>query len=390
MKKLLLATALLVSIGKASELKNLLNDNYNTLFDLELQKSFSESKYNSLSWISPVMLTFQRKWSTQIPDGTHPFNSYSISINQPIFKSGGIYYGIKFAKSNYNLGKANTIKQKNALIAKAVELLFKIKQTKLTIAKLKTQIANSKIEIKSRDELYNAGVSDSVDLDRALAKRDEAEIAMLDMQANLEELKGAFAKISNKNPNRLRVPKLRMVSKSQYIGSNVDIDVANASARAQDYATKMVRSKYLPTVSVGASYTKVSKAQPLTHDKFANYSLTVSMPLSVNVGNDLETAKLKSMIAKVKAKTTRKDSEQDYKTINKKIAIINRRIALANREARTYKRLLKSTRNLYKAGQKSINDVKILKNSLKMKRLDAQIFSVQKQLELLKLYAKMR
>ena len=390
MKKLLVATAFLATFANSSELKNLLDDNYNTLFDLELQKSFSESKYNSLSWISPVMLTFQRNWSTQVPNGTHPFNTYSISINQPIFKSGGIYYGIKFAKSNYNLGKANTIKRKNALIAKAIELLFKIKQTKLTIAKLKLQIANSKIEIKSRDELYNAGISDSVELDRALAKRDEAEIAMLEMQANLEELKGAFAKISSKNPEHLRVPNLKMVSKSKYIGSNVDIDVANASARAQEYASKMTRSKYLPTVSVGASYTKVSKAQPFTRDKFANYSLTVSMPLSVNVGNDLETAKLKSMIAKVNAKTTRKDSVQDYKTINKKIAIINRRVALANKEARIYKRLLKSTKNLYRAGQKSINDVKILRNSLKIKRLDTQIFSLQKQLELLKLYAKMR
>jgi len=207
------------------------------------------------------MLTYKRSWSTQIPDGTHPVNSYSVSINQPIFKSGGIYYGIKFAKANYSL-------------AKAIELLFKIKQTKLTIAKLKMQVKNRDIEIKNANELYSAGLNGSVELDRAMANKDEAQIAMLDMRANLEELKGAFRKLSSKNPDRLKLPKLSLIGKERFINNNTELAVAKSKAISKDYQAKMTRSKYLPTVSIGASYTKVSKAQPFTRDKFANYSLS--------------------------------------------------------------------------------------------------------------------
>jgi len=334
------------------------------------------------------MLTYKRSWSTQIPDGTHPVNSYSVSINQPIFKSGGIYYGIKFAKANYSLAKASIIKKKRELIAKAIELLFKIKQTKLTIAKLKMQVKNRDIEIKNANELYSAGLNGSVELDRAMANKDEAQIAMLDMRANLEELKGAFRKLSSKNPDRLKLPKLSLIGKERFINNNTELAVAKSKAISKDYQAKMTRSKYLPTVSIGASYTKVSKAQPFTRDKFANYSLSISMPISVNMGNDLEMAKLDSMIAKIELKNSKNSAVQDYNIVNKKIAIINRRIALAQKEARVYARLLKSTKNLYKAGQKSKMDVDLIRNSFKIKRLDAQIYRLSKQIELLKLYAK--
>ena len=390
MKKLILLSLLSVNSLFAVDLDNYLSDNYNELFDTELQKSFYDSKFNSLSWVSPIVLSFQRTWNTKIEGSSSPMNSYSIGIDQPIFKSGGIYYGIKFAKANYHLANANIVKKRQELIAKAIELLYKIRQTKLRIQKLKLQIANSRIEIDSKDELFNAGLVGSVDLDRAMANRDEAEIAMLDMKANLEELKGAFRKLSSKNPEHLRLPKLRMLSKSRFLSSNTELDVANAEALAKEYQAKMTRSKYLPTVSVGARYTKVSKAQPFTKDKFANYSLTVSMPISLNVGNDLERAKLDTMISKIKARNSQKSAVEDYKIVAKKVAIIDRRVALAKKEARVYARLLRSIRNLYKAGQKSKRDVDAIRNSLKIKQLDAKIYRIQKQIELLKLYAKVR
>ena len=389
MKKLLLIAALFSTLS-AGELKNLLNDDYKHLFDLELQKSFAQSRYDSLSWISPIILSFQRTWNTQVEGTTNPINSYTISINQPIFKSGGIYYGIKFAKANYNLSKIAIIKRKKELIAKAVELLYRIKRSKLAIQKLKLQIKNSDIEIKNKEELYNAGFSSSIDLDTALAKKDEAQIALLDLKNSLQELKAAFRKISYKNPDRLTLPKLSIVSKEKFVNSNLDIDLAKAKARAKEYAYKMTRSKYLPTISVGASYTKVSKAKPFTKDKFANYSLQISMPISVNMGNDLEKAKLDTLISKLDAKIKYKDSLVDYNLVLKKLNIINRRVALAKKEARIYKRLLASTINLYKAGQRSKSDVDLLRNSYKIKKIEAKIYSIDKQIELLKLYSKMR
>lgn len=391
MKRLFLAALLSsTTLGFSQGLENFLSASYNELFDLQLQKSKKDGDFDSLSWISPVTLSFKRTWDTQTPGSSNPFNTFSIGIEQPIFKSGGIYQAIKYAKNSARLSKLSVIKNRLSLQSSAIELALKIKETKLSLKKLKLQIKNSNIEIKSIKELYKAGLSDSVTLDNALVKQDDARIARLNLQATLETLRASFRKISDQNPDGVSIAKLRRLSKERFLSHNIDLDVANAQVAVAENVMKMKRSSYLPTLSVGARYTKVSKAAGGLRDAFTNYSLSVSMPLSVNVGNDLERSKLSSIIAKVQARNSVKAAVQDYKEAIKRVEITNRRIALARAETASYKRLLRSTRSLYKAGQKSRQDVEIIENFLKMKRLDVQIYTIERELILLKLHAKVR
>ncbi|HGZ70046.1 MAG TPA: TolC family protein [Nitratifractor sp.] len=255
---------------------------------------------------------------------------------------------------------------------------------------MKLQLRNRDIEINSAQELYSAGLSDGVTLDNALVKKDEAKIALLDMESNLEALRASFSKISDKNPDTIRVPHLKVPSKEQYLSHNIDLDIAQAKTLLAQNLHSVKRSAYLPTVSVGARYTKLSKAQVGRNDAFTNYSLRVSMPLSVNVGNDLERSKLSSMIAKVEEKNSIREAKADYATARKKVAIIQKRINLAKREARAYRRLLKSTRELYRAGQKSSQDVELLENSKRVQQLDIKIYSIEKELAILELHKKVR
>jgi len=231
---------------------------------------------------------------------------------------------------------------------------------------------------------------DGVILDTAMAKEQQSQIAMLNLEANLQELLGAFAKISNKNPNTLKVPKLTLVNEDEFIEKNLDLEVARATNRVKKYTSKLTATKYLPTVSVGARYTKINPVPRGARDKFTNYSIRVSMPISINVASDLEQAKLDAMISKIKLKNSKKSAKEDYSIVKRKLSIINRQIALALKEATIYKKLMRTTKRLYSAGQKSKSDVRLLANSYKIKKLDAQIYRINKQIELLKLYAKMR
>ena len=370
------------------ELGNFLSPNYSELFGLQLQKSKTQEKLNSLSWISPIIFSFQRNWSNQIEGGWHPYNSYSIGIEQPIFKSGGIFFGIKYAKSSYYLAKYKIIQQKVNLNTQAAQLLFQIEQTKLNLQKLKLQIKNSNIEIKKTKELFDAGLYGSEVLENALVRGDEANIAYLNLEAELETLKAAFKKISNRDLNNISLPKLRLLSLQEYMNNNLDIKIALAKRLSSKYYKSVVRSKYLPTISVGARYTKISNAKPQTKDAFTNYNLKISMPISINMKNDLEIAKLDNLISQIDLKNIRKAQKIEYQTVLKRLKIINNKIKLSKKEANAYKRLLKSTKELYRAGQKSIDDVNMIKNSLKIKLLDIKIFKIQKDLELLKLYSK--
>ena len=382
--------ALLLSFLKADGIENFLSANYNELFSLQQAKSQKDADFESLSWISPVTLSFERRWSNQIRGGWHPVNSYSIGIEQPIFKSGGIYYGIQYAKSNLALATANIAKNRLSLKASAIELALKIRQTKLSIEKLQLQIKNRDIEIATIKELYGAGLANSIDLDNALVKKDEATIALLDLEANLALLKASFAKISDKPLKAIKNPNLKAPTMEEFLERNVDLALAKAKSRVTRNLYKMTRSKYLPTVSVSARYTKLSQAQPEQKDAFTNYSLRVTMPLSVNMGNDLERQKLNSLLSKVEIKNSLRAAKEDYKVALKKVAIINKRISLAKKEVATYSRLLKKTKDLFKAGQKSKQDVTLLANSKRVAQLNVKIYKIEKELVLLGLHKKVR
>ena len=389
MKKVLLALTFCISLF-ANELDGYLSSNYKELFDLELQKALVQGRYNSLSWISPIMLNFERSFNNQIEGGWHPKNIYSVGIEQPIFKSGGIFYGIEYALSNEYLAKLSTIKERSKLSSSAVGLLFQIKQIKLNIKKLKLQVSNAKIEAIRAKEQFNAGLVDSVFLDNALVKIDESKIALLNLEATLETLKGEYKKIGDSTLKNAKLPKLRLLSKKEFLDKNTELKVAKAKALSNKYYSKVIRSKYLPTISVGVRYTKLSNVQPHKKDAFTNYSLKVSMPLSANAGNELEVAKLDSIISSIKVKNTKVAQIITYNTVANKVKLINKKIAFAKKEARGYAKILKSTKELYRAGQRSIDDVKLLQNSLKIKSIDSKIYKIDKNLELLKLYESVR
>jgi outer membrane protein TolC len=386
MKKLLLLGLVGCSLF-ANELDSYLSQSYKELFDTEVKKSLKQGDFNSLSWVSPLVLSYERSWNNQIEGSWSPKSVYSIGIDQPIFKSGGIFYGIIYANSNKNLATLSAKKERSKLSSSAVGLLFQIKQIKLSIAKLKLQVKNAKIEAKRAQELFGAGLVDSVVLDNAFVKIDEAQIALLNLESNLLTLKSEYKKIGNSSLKNAKLPKLRLLSKDEFLSRNADLKVAKAKAKSSKYYAKVIRSKYLPTISVGARYSKMSKAPtPRAKDAFTNYSLKVSMPLSVNVGNELEIAKLDSIIAAIKVKNSSIAQDVTYDAIVKRVRLIDKKIALARKEARGYGRILKSTKNLYRAGQKSIDDVRLLTNSLNIKRLDSKIYKIDKSLEILKLY----
>jgi outer membrane protein TolC len=294
------------------------------------------------------------------------------------------------ANSRYRYNVTSIKKEFRNLAARAVELLYNIKLTKLRIEKLRLQLKNSDIEINKMQDLFNAGLTDSVEVDKSLAKRDEIEIDILSLQSNLENLRGEFKKLSYKNPDTLKPPKLRMIPKSKFLKRNLELELARTNILMAKYNAKIVKSKYLPTVTVGLRLTKTRPVEWGYRENAFSFNFKVSMPLSINKKDDLELAKLDKIISQLDLKTKLRTIKKDYYITAKKLKVLSRQISLANKEAKIYKRLLINTTKLFKAGQKSKSDVEVLKNSYKIKKLDSKIYEIEKQLELINLYAQIR
>jgi len=389
LKKLFVLCSLCSSLLLADDLEDILSHNKSQLFKYDTKSNKLQNDILSKRWINPIRLQYKKNYNTQYKNKTIISDNYAVSIDQPIFRSGGIYYSIKYANASYKVGKDNITMRKRAMIADAVSILFNLKKVKLQQQKLRYQLKNDKIDILQKKDSYNAGLLDSSFLDQALLKKSQDKNTLLELKFTILELKQRFATLSDKNPDRLKLPKLKLISKDYYKKHNLQLKKDKDTIVLNDYNAKMVRSKYLPTLSLQGQYLHgtLNPARATTQKEgYYNYGFSVSMPIDINSLSDIEKAKIAKLKAQTQAIDTKQIIAQEYDWIYNSIEILNKKIALTNQDIKLYQNLYKLTKNLVKAGQKTRLDSDVMYNTLHIRKLDKQIYYIEKQLLLLKLY----
>lgn len=391
LKRLVASVALLFSSSvHADELGNILSNNKELLFDYQFQSNDLESDMLSKSWINPARLQYNKRYSTQFKDRTSKTGSYSVIIDQPIFKSGGIYYAIKYARALHDANEADLKLQKRQMIGDAVSILFNLKKNRLEQQKMKYLIKNDNIDIRQKRDSYDAGLLDSSFLDQAILQRSQDEAALLGLELNLLELKQRFSLLSDKNPNALRLPVLKLMNKAEYSEQNLELKKDRLRAEQSAYHANVTTAKYLPTVSLQGQYTDGDLnplyANPMIEEQYYNYGFTVSMPLDINSLTDIEASKVEKLRAATQVLDTRETVKEEYQWIYNNLGILDKKIELARKDEKVYDNLFRLTKNLAEAGEKTSFDADIMQNSLQIRKLDQKIYKIDKQVQLLKLY----
>lgn len=376
----------------ADELSDILSDNKNILFDYEFRSNTAQSDMLEKSWINPIMLQYSKSYSKQFTDQTVQTGSFSIGIDQPIFRSGGIYFAIEYAQALRGANEAEIKLKKREMIGSAVKLLFEMKKMNLEQKKLALLIKNDKLDIRQKRESYEAGLMDSSFLDQAILKANQDETKKLETEISLMKLKQSFALLSEKDPNKLKLPKLKLISAQRYKGSNLELVRDRLRAKEKGYNAKMTWAKYLPSISLQGRYTDAD-LNPLfpqsgLEEKYWTYGFTVSMPLNINMFSDIEASKVAHLKAQTEVIERKHTIDEEYKLIQNKLKIIEKKIKLARKDEKLYARLYKTTKNLAKAGEKTSLDTAMMFNSLKVRKLDQKIYELDKQIELIELYTK--
>ena len=392
LKKLLVLCSIFAisALVQADELGKILSKNKEALFDYDFKSNDLESDMLSKSWINPVTLRYKKNYSTQFTDRTIKTGNYSIIIDQPIFRSGGIYYAIKYSQALHAANEADLILRKRQMIGDAVSILFNLKKNKLEQEKMKYLIKNDKIDIRQKRDSYDAGLLDSSFLDQAILKKSQDEATLLELELIHLELKQRFSLLSDKNPNSLRLPVLKMMSKKNYKEQNLELKKDVLRAEQSSYNANVTTAKYLPTVSLQGQYLDGDLnplfARPGIEEKYYNYGFSVSMPIDINSLTDIEASKVAKLRAATQVLDRKKQVLEEYQWIHNSLGILNQKIVLAKKDEKIYKSLFRLTKNLAEAGEKTSLDADIMQNSLQIRKLDQKIYKIDKQVQLLKLY----
>lgn len=386
----LISLSLIVSFLSAGDNSSLLSALKQEKINIDKQKVELENDNLRLDWINQITMSYNVKDYSGKKSGDAYTEDFTISLSQPIFKSGGIYYAIKYAGANREFARLSTTLNQQNQIKSVISSWLMMKKYDLQIQRQKYLLDNAKIDIIRKKEQYESGLLDSSFLDNAILSKSALEKSLIDMESQRYTQLMSFQSLSDIDYMDLTPPSFSMIDKNKYINKSIAIAQQNIDAKRTEYLKNMTIANYLPTVSLLGTYYDNIDNGTAYNDSYNYVGLKISMPLfDVNRGRTIELKQLDILKSKIETQDIIKEEDNNYQNFVNKIKLLNKKIEIVKNDAKLYNSLLNSTQELYEAGEKTSYDVDNLKNSKETMVLDRKIYEIDVQMVLLDIYAKM-
>lgn len=360
--------------------QNILSQDKKDVIKYSSQKIEEDSSKLKKDWINPVTYTYTQQ------DGSKEDKSEKsvITISQPIFKSGGIYSAIKYASSLKSSNSIALSLDEKTSIKLAYQTLFNIHKTSLLIQKQKLVISNALIDIENKQESVLNGVLDISSLNNAILDANKQKESLAELEFQKVSLINSFDNLTSKSYDSIELPKLNLLDKQAFLKDNLYIKQSKSNSDAKKHLKSVTAAKYLPTVN--ANYTYTDNHTSDTHSD--TYGISIVIPFDIKSYNDYSSSKLEYLKSKSQERLTIKQEDNFLKTQIAKVKMIEKKVAITEENISSYKVLLAQMKELEKAGVKTKDDVQVIENSQNAETFDIKIFEIDKQIELLELYAR--
>jgi outer membrane protein TolC len=387
LKKLnkIILSSLLLTIGTYAS-DDILSQNKEDILNYSYEKSIQDSSKLEKDWINPI--TYKYIYNN---DETYTTKKSFISISQPIFKSGGIYYAIKYADSMEKYSKTSIDVQRKELIKQTVNLLFQIKKIDITIEKQKLAIQNAKLDIQRKKEQVLNGILDTSFLDNAIIESNIKQNGLIDLEYQKDVLVNNLSTLSDKEYKQLTLPTLKLLESEDYIDNNIYVKKAKEDIDSSYWMKNMILSNYLPTVNFTGDYTKyhdTDNKEGLSKNGTTNVGFNITIPLDIKYSYNIQSSKIEYLQKKATLNDKKREELSKYKNAVAKINSIDNKISIAKDDINLYDSLLTQIQEQLSVGMKTQSDVDTMENSKKIKELDTKSLEVEKQIELLEIYSR--
>jgi outer membrane protein TolC len=360
----------------------------NDILKYSYDKATQDSQKLKKDWINPVTYKYMynkgENYTTQ--------KSF-ISISQPIFKSGGIRYAIKYAASMEKYSNTSIDAQKKELIKQTVNLLFQIKKIDMTINKQELMIKNAKLDIQRKKEQVLNGILDTSFLDNSILDSNVKKNALIDLQYQKDSLINQLANLSDKKYEELKLPVLKLIENDQFLDKNIYIKQAQEDIDSSYWKKNMIKSNYLPTVNFTADYTKyhdIDNNPALSTDSTTNIGFNISIPLDIKYSNTIQSSKIEYLQKKSQLEDKKQAEITIFKNSLAKLKSLDKKIEIAKSDVSLYESLLTQIIEQRDVGMKTDSDVQTMQNSKNIKAYDIKTLAIDKQIELLEIYSRIK
>ncbi|MDH4944336.1 TolC family protein [Sulfurimonas sp. C5] len=349
------------------------------------------AKAQRYEWLSPVNLSASH--TQQYSDKTNTrsgLSQLSASFSQNIFRSGGIYYTIKYADDKYSYD-ALSLEQQNKNYQKEIILsTLRIKKYELQLKQSEYLIENKKITLFLKQTQYEVGDIDITLLNDALMEKNTEQTNYVLLQETLASEQLELQKYTDVSAESISLPTFSLIDEITYNKYNYNIAMAKQQNNVTYDSYKKGMADYLPSVKFNAqaTYTSYDSGAVVLNQNGTLYSagLVLNIPLDYNAFASVEEKYASHLEQLAQTNDTQREEILEYK---KTLLAINRykevnKILQENLEL--YTKLRKITKKAFETGYKTGYDVQILDNSISSAKLEIEINKINIQLELAKLH----
>ena len=362
-----------------------------------LEKEIIQKKYEGAKndWIGTVNLSSGLTRSHAFSKENDAFNkSISIGFSQSIYESGGIEFGIKYAKDELN---SELIAWENENIA----ILQIIYETLLFIKKLKFQIEQSDYALKNKDiELilkkiqYEAGRVDIIDLNNAIMSKNNQQKENISLKNSLKDKEYELSKYTSFRANEIEIIDFKIIDKEKFLKDNLNIRYENSRVELLNTSYNQLKSSYKPKVTLNTSAGYSNNENLTTNttgddERNGSIGLNASMPIfDITKDAKLEKSKLEVLKQKVNINDIKNELAYEYEQILTQINTYDEYEKTVENNLKLYDDLIMVNQSSNAAGMTSDYDLEVLQNTKKINEYDLQINDIDKKLQYSKLYFK--
>lgn len=353
----------------------------------EIDAAYEQLKYE---WLNPLSVILSTRQDNSAQDISSETQSTYLSLSQDIFRSGGIYYAIRYAGSKYAYDRMTLEEENAALAQKLFTTLLTIKRTRYQLAQSETRLKNKEIEILIKRQQYEAGDVDITLLNNAIMDRNAEQKILTNLKTTLNNARIDLKKLTDRKEDEIPLPTFTLAEKENYLKQNYAVAKLREQSRLTHNRYAVTRAGYLPKLGLNGQY---GTTDYTNDDLGTSYSgdyyyvgLQLSIPLDFTTGATLQEAKVNAL--KTQSQTLDREREEDayYDQIRANIDAYKEYISLTRENLALYDDLITATAAGVETGYRSGYDLETLRNTKRIDEYEIRINELNIQLELVKLH----
>lgn len=363
----------------------------------QIEKEVIQKKYEGAKddWIGTINLSSGLTRSHSFSKESDMFNkSISIGFSQSIYESGGIEFGIKYAKDELNTELIAWENENIAILKTIYETLLAIKKLKLQIEQSDYSLKNKDIELILKKIQYEAGRVDIIDLNNAIMSKNNQQKENISLKNSLKDKEYELSKYTSLKSNQIEIIDFKIIDKEKFLKDNLNIRYENSRVELLNTSYNKLKSSYEPKVSLNTNTGYANNDNLTTNatgddERNGSIGLNMSMPLfDITKDAKLEKSKLDVLKQKVNVTDMKNELVYEYEQILAQIDTYDEYGKMVQDNLKLYDDLIMVNKSSNSAGMTSDYDLEVLQNTKRINEYDLQINDVNRKLQYSKLYFK--